>query len=188
MNMKARFKPRADAALLSRLVQEAWQDYQERIANPARLVEVAEIIAQHFETLIPAGDFEVLSRYNCIAWHDHCNVRVYDHNTEDVAKYREAFGVELARKVPVLGTGGYGYPSLTACQPMSDNNSLRELDEHFATLLMARKQYQAEYKVSQNWPSEYGKEHGQYPTWGEITEKFPVLGDWIKKREGNNFR
>ena len=41
----------------------------------------------------------------------------------------------------------------------------------------------AEYKASQQWPGEYGKEHGGvYPTWGEIAERFPVLGEWIKRR------
>jgi hypothetical protein len=178
---KARFKPRADAGLLSKVVQEAWQDYQDRIASPARAAEVAETIAVYFETKIPSADFEVLSRYGCIAHHDHCNVRVYDHDTEDVAKYQNAFGIELPRKVPVCGASGYGYPSLTACEPEWGTKSLlRELDGHFAALLAARKQYKTEYKASTAWPSEYGKEHGQYPTWGEIEDRFPVLGAYLQ--------
>jgi hypothetical protein len=92
MNIKNRFKPRAEASLLSRLVQEAWQDYQDRIAPAARQAEVAERIARHFEQAIPPADMEVLVRYKCVAWHDRCNVRVYDAEGEDVARYREAFG------------------------------------------------------------------------------------------------
>jgi hypothetical protein len=182
MDLKARFKPRAEAGLLSRLVQAAWQDYQDRIASPERQAEVAEAIARHFETLIPPADFEVLARYNCIAWHDRCNVRVYDADTDDIAKYREAFGIELSRKVPAVGTGGYGYPSLTACEPAwGISTPLRELDAYFLNLLTARKQYRREYKTSTQWPAEYGKEHGKYPTWGEIAERFPVLGEWLLK-------
>jgi hypothetical protein len=180
ISRKARFRPRADAGLLSKVVQQAWQDYQDRIASPARASEVAETIAHHFETLIPAPDFEVLERYKCIAWHDHCDVRVYDHDTKDAAKYQNAFGIELPRKVPVCGASGYGYPSLTACEPeWGTHTTLRVLDSHFTSLLTARKQYKAEYKESTNWPSEYGKEHGQYPTWGEIEDRFPVLGAYL---------
>lgn len=183
MNLKARFKPRTEARILSRLVSEAWQDYQDRIASPERQTEVAETIARYFERAIPTNDLEVLKKYGCIAWHDRCNVRVYDANTEDVAKYREAFGIELPRKVPCVGGGGYGYPSITACEPAWGINApLRELDAYFLALLTARKQYQREYKASMQWPAEYGKEHGKYPTWGEIAERFPVLGAWLEAR------
>lgn len=182
MNLKSRFKPRAEASLLSRLIQEAWGDYQGRIASAERQAEAAERISNYFETLIPAADFEVLSRYNCIAWHDHCNVRVYDAQTDDVSKYREAFGLELPRKVPVLGTGGHGYPSLAACEP-NRKSPLPNLDPYFLTLLTARKQYKREYKASVSWPAEYAQEHnGQYPTWDEIAEKWPVLGEWLKTK------
>lgn len=187
MNLKARFKPRAEASLLSQLVQAAWQDYQDRIASPERQAEVVERIALHFEQAIPVEELEVLKKYNCIAWHDRCNVRVYDANTEDIAKYREAFGVQLSRKVPCVGTGGYGYPSLTACEPEAlreakSQSQLRDLDGYFLDLLNARKQYQREYKASMSWPNEYGKARGKYPTWGEIAERFPVLGEWLKKQ------
>ena len=179
MNFKARFKPRAEAGLLSKLVQEAWQDYQDRIANVERQAEVAERLAQYFEQVIPAADLEVLSRYKCIAWHDRCNVRVYDAETQDVAKYREAFGVELPRKVPAVGTGGFGYPSIAACEPEWGNSPLRELDAYFAGLLKARKQYQEEYKQSTAWPTDRRNETGQYPTWEEIGNQFPVLGNFL---------
>lgn len=33
MNLKAKFKPRAEALLLSRLVREAWENYQNRFAS-----------------------------------------------------------------------------------------------------------------------------------------------------------
>ena len=193
MNLQARFKPRAEALLLSQLVQTAWQDYQDQIASPERQAEVAETITRYFETLIPAADFEVLERYGCIAYHDHCNVRVYDGSGERnrygelLAPYREAFGVELPRKVPVLGTGGYGYPSFAACEPEWGTSPLRELDSYFAALLAARKQYKAEYKASNQWPLEYRKENGKYPTWGEIASRFPVLGNHLAKyAEANN--
>jgi hypothetical protein len=186
MNLKSKFKPRAEAGLLSQLVQSAWQDYQNRIASAERQAEVAEIVACYFEKLIPTNDFEVLKKYNCIAYHDHCNVRVYDAETEDPAKYRETFGIQLLRKVPVLGTGGYGYPSLVMCEPWRGDTKALELDGYFLSLLTARKQYKKEYKASTNWPAEYGKEHGQYPTWGEIAEKFPILGDWLRKSEQEN--
>lgn len=183
MNLKQRFKPRADASLLSRLIQEAWQDYQDRIASTERQAEVSERIAVYFETIIPPADLEVLEKYKCVVWHNKCNITVYDTNTDDVAKYRERFGIDLPRKVPCVGANGYGYPSIAACEPEWGTKSpLRELDSHFLSLLTARKQYQKEYKASQAWPSEYGKKHGQYPTWGEIAERFPVLGEWLKRQ------
>lgn len=186
MNLKTRFKPGAEAGLLSRLVQDAWQDYQDRIASTTKQAEVAETIARWFETRIPAAELEVLEKYNCIAWNDRCNVRVYDAETDAVAKYREAFGIELPRKVPAVGTGGYGYPSLTACEPETlrgAESQSRDLDAYFLNLLKMRKQYYREYKASVAWPAEYGKEHGKYPTWGEIAERFPVLGERLKRAE-----
>lgn len=183
MNLKARFKPRAEADLLSRLVQKAWQDYQDRIASGEKQAEVAESIARYFEAIIPVNELEILKKYNCIAYHDRCNVRIYDSETEDVAKYREAFGIDLPRKVPCVGTGGYGYPHIAACEPeWGTGTPLRELDSYFAELLKARKQYQREYKASTNWPAEYGRTNGgRYPTWGEIAERFPILGEWLQK-------
>jgi hypothetical protein len=160
MNLKSRFKPRAEAGLLSQLVQTAWQDYQDRIASAAQQAEVAETIAQYFETLITPSDFEVLERFKCISWHERANVRVYD-STRPTGPYAEAFGVDLPRKVPVVGVGGYGYPSIAACEPdWGTQTPLRQLDSYFAALLTARKQYHAEYKISTQWPAEYGKEQG----------------------------
>src|SRR6185437_1081961 len=98
MNLQARFKPRAEALLLSQLVQTAWQDYQDQIASPERQAEVAETITRYFETLIPAADFEVLERYGCIAYHDHCNVRVYDGSGE-----RNRYGELLHHTEKLLG-------------------------------------------------------------------------------------
>jgi hypothetical protein len=189
ISRKARFRPRADAGLLSKLVQIAWTEYQEAIASKEEQDKVAEIIATYFETKIPPADFEVLSRYNCIAYHDSCNVRVYDYGErnaygETLAPYREVFGIELPRKVPVLGTGGYGYPSLTACEPeWGTNTPLRELDAYFGGLLRARKQYKAEYKQSTDFPTEYKATKGEYPTWGEIEDQFPVLGAYLRKAQ-----
>jgi hypothetical protein len=85
----------------------------------------------------------------------------------------------------VVAGGGYGYPSLAACEPEWGTSSpLRELDEYFLALLTARKQYQREYKASMAWPAEYAKGEGagQYPTWSEIAERFPVLGEWLRKQ------
>ena len=189
INLKSRFKPRADAGLLSRLVQEAWQDYQDRIASKERQAEVAETIARYFEGQIPPADFEVLERWGCVSWHECCNVRVYDAQTEDVAKFREVFRVELPRKVPVVGAGGYGYPSLSAIASPGREVPLPELDGYFEELLKARKQYQREYKESMAWPAGEGKsQEGKYPTWGEIAERFPVLGEWLKRRGGEGER
>ena len=196
MNLKARFKPRAERGLLSQLIQEAWQDYSDRVASKERQAEVAERIARYFEGLIPAPDFEVLQRYNCIVWEDRANVRVYDADTEEDAMYRAAFGVELPRKVPVLGKGGYGYPSIVACEPTEmrgepegaaeerARHPLRDLDPYFLALLTARKQYQREYKASMEWPAEYaaGEGAGRYPTWGDIAERWPVLGERLRKK------
>ena len=182
INRKDKFKPRADAGLLSRLIQEAWGQYQDSIADASAQAKVAERIARHFETLIPSSDFEVLERYEVVAYHDHCKVRVYDNNTEDVAKYREAFGIQLPRKVPVLGSGGYCYPSLVACEPEWGKSPLRELDSYFASLLTARKAYQAEYKASGLFPQQHKAVTGGYPTWGEIEDAFPVLGGFLKRQ------
>ena len=104
------------------------------------------------------------------------------------------FGVQLPRKIPVPGTGGFGYPSLTACEPAvmcgkpldrtltRAQSPLLDLDPYFLGLLAMRKQFREEYKASTQWPAEYGKANsGKYPTWGEIADKFPVLGEWLRK-------
>lgn len=180
-NRKDRFKPRAEAGLLSKLIQEAWGAYQDSVASPEEQARVGEAIAVYYETLIPASDLEVLGRHNCVAHHDRCNVRVYDRNATDGA-YAEAFGVELPRKIPVVGKNGYGYPAICACEPEWGTKSpLRAFDPYFAGLLALRKAYLAEYKASGVFPQEHKAATGEYPTWGEIEDRFPVLGAYLMK-------
>lgn len=175
---KDRFKPRADANLLSGLVQAAWKAHTDSIADESEQARVAEMIAQYFETKIPAEDFEVLHRYNCIVYHESCNVRVYD-AANVTGPYAAGFGISLPRKVPVLGTGGFGYPALRACVPHEDKECVRELDIYFAGLLKMRKEYQAEYKASLDFPVAHKARTSEYPTWAEIEDTFPVLGTHV---------
>lgn len=176
---KSRFKPRAEISLLHKIVEQAWQEKQQ--VAEVQVAEVAERLAQYFESKIPEADLEVLKRYGCIGYQDACNVCVYDLNPDDgIAHYRETFGVRLSRKVPVCGPNGWGYPSLTVADPRAPQPILPELE----SLLALRKAYRAEYKQSTTFPHEFRKEHGKYPTWAEIEASFPVLGTYIaKKRE-----
>ena len=175
--LKDRFRPRAESSLLSEYVKNAWQEKQ-AVAEPI-IAEVAERLARYFDEAIPPEDLAVLDRYKCVARHDACNVRVYDPNPNDVAHYRESFGVQLPRKVPTVGTGGFGYPSLVMCDPAKP--ILPELEPHFRDLLALRKSYYAEYKQSTAFPKEYHEENGVWPTWGEIEERFPVLAAYIAR-------
>lgn len=175
-----RFKPRADAGVLSAHIQYAWQQESDRVASETDQERVKEAISAHFEALIPSADMDVLVRYNCVGYYDRCSVRVYDRQAEG-GKYGEVFGVDLTRKVPSVGTGGYGCLTICACEPAwGEKTPLRELDSYFAGLLAARKAYKMEYKASASFPSDYKNEFGIYPTWGEIEDKFPVLGKYLE--------
>jgi len=182
-NRKDRFKPRAEASLLSRLIQEAWGEYQDSIASKADQDRIGEILAAQFEAAISPSDLEVLTRWKCVSYPDRCNVRVYNADAEH-GKYAEAFGLDLPRKIPVIGNGGYGYPSLAACEPFEtpkDGRVPADLDPYFAGLLAARKAYIAEYKASRTFPSDHKEATGQYPTWGEIEDRFLVLGKYLER-------
>ena len=73
-----RYRPRADAALLSRLVTDAWQDYQSHMFNAAERDRVAEIVAAHLESLYPAADMAVLSRYGVAQTLNSIGVRMWN--------------------------------------------------------------------------------------------------------------
>jgi hypothetical protein len=177
---KHRFMPRAEGATLSTLIQEAWKAYQDSVADEDAQARVAERLAVYFESRIPVAELTVLQKWGCIAKYDTCNVAVYD-AAQHERPYAERFGIKLPRTVPVTGSGGMGYPSLCACAPYDREDQVpAELNAYFASQLTVRKAYYAEYKGSSSFPSSYKEREGVWPTWGEIEDASPFLGQYLK--------
>lgn len=206
--MSATFKPRAEAGLLSQLVQNAWREYSASLENEAERLQVAEIVAQHIEARIPAADLPVLHKYHCVSEADTASVRIYNAQT---SRWDETAHIKLPRKVWALGDG---YPEAHACDPRwsrdphrgckpewwnnratedekrrviehqdaSERGALPEsVDSYFAKIVEARRAYKAEYRQSTDFPAEFKAEQGRWPTWQEIADRFPVLAAHIAR-------
>lgn len=48
-------------------------------------------------------------------------------------------------------------------------------------LVASYKQYQAQYNQISDWPRQFKQERGDYPTWAEIADQFPVAGRLIRE-------
>ena len=208
-NPRARFRPRLDGPLLSRLVQDAWGAHQAAAFPPEDIARVGEALARHLEGLYPLADMRILAVYGLARAVDRINVSI--HNGRD---WSETAGVELGRKVPVaenfrgLWCGGprYGgdtaegmgfkpdaWAALTPEQKAEvvegQDDSLRRrvpllLEPHFAAVLVLRAAYRTEHKSSMDWPMEEKARAGVYPTWAAIAERWPVLGTHLLRLWG----
>jgi hypothetical protein len=199
-----RFRPRADAALLSRLVTDAWQNYQNRMFDTAERDRVAEIVAAHLELLYPADDMAVLSRYGVAQTLKSISVRMWN---PDQHLWDQTTSVDLPRPILApssehgLYVGGawhsrlpnYGctqayrdaqtpeqWAELVDYHDDSERRRIPEIVEPwFARIVEARKAHRAEYAQTTEFPSKFHAETGRYPRWRDIETAHPILGAYI---------
>jgi len=57
----------------------------------------------------------------------------------------------------------------------------RVLEPFFDGILVLRRAFHAEYAQSTAWPTEHRMATGSYPTWGEMAERWPVLGAHLRR-------
>jgi hypothetical protein len=60
----------------------------------------------------------------------------------------------------------------------------RSVEPLLFDLVDVRRKYHAQYNQIHDWPKEYKQVHGEYPTWGDLAEQFPVAGAEIRKACG----
>jgi hypothetical protein len=193
----SRFKPRADAYKLSRLVQIAWREYQEAMLPASERARVSEALACFLEASHP-GTRAV----------SNVDVAIYDAGSPQPFEAR--FAIKLPREITI---GGHADTGLTACAPRAtqdpccglepsywarltkqDRADIRrncedrerhyvpeDCNAYFARLLSARKAYDAEYREVTAWPAVARATLGEYPTWEEIANRFPVLGGYLRE-------
>jgi hypothetical protein len=199
---KAPFRPRAEAGLLSRLIQEAWRSYHDSCYVEAERRLVAETVASHLERLLPAADLEVLRRYGFAEETSHVCVRIYDGKD-----WSHSTGVDLPRKVwttrnltslsccgawysedPNFGLNAEYRRTMSAAEwerhvaftIECDRIRLpKSVEPYFARIVEGKKAYVAEYRRSATFPKSFRDERGRWPTWGEIEINLPVLGRHI---------
>lgn len=209
MDMKARFRPKADANALSRLIQEAWQFEQAKLTDQMEALGVCEAVATFLEARFPAADMAVLARYGVAKEITEIGVRAYSPETK---RWDETVSVKLPRAI--LTPGHYGLSETYQCGPrwsreenrglkpeyratltaekweaycadqdLRERRSLPEsVDPFFDAVVSMRKAYQAEYRQASDWPVRYKADHGVYPTWAQIAAQFPVLGAHIARQ------
>ena len=204
----ARYRPRAEAGLLSRLIQEAWEAKRAREYPEHEAKRVGEILATWGENLRPQSDTAILEKYGFVEKTDRISVAVCDPEA-DICAYAERFSLDLPRNVLAVR----GDLSCYACTPRystypdrgvtekyrvelemkgewdkfcadQDARDARlppaEIDPFFAALLAARKAFKREYAASSVWPAKRKAETGEWPTWREIADAWPVLGEHLR--------
>src|SRR4051794_2940297 len=100
---KAVFKPRADAGILSRLVQDAWKEYEATNFSPDERARVARAVSDHVKSLYPLQDMQFLARYGCATELKYVSVRVHDGND-----WTNSFGIELPEPILVADNNRSG--------------------------------------------------------------------------------
>ena len=202
-----RYRPRADAALLSHLVTDAWQYYQSHMFNAAERDRVAEIVAAHLESLYPAADMAILSRYGVAQTLNSIGVRMWNPAQR---LWDQTTSVSLPRPIIAPGSesglyvGGawhsrspnYGvtdacrarqtpeqWAELVAYHDESERHRLPEsVEPWFARIVEARAAYHAEYAQTTGFPEKYHKEALQWPRWSDIEAAHPVLSAHVAAR------
>lgn len=205
-NYKDVYKPRKDAAILSRLVQDAWKAKNRELESSSDDYNVGEIVATHLEQRYPFDDMCVLKRYSAARPIDTINVTIYNEYTK---LWDQGSSVKLPRTVlvPTSGVSVYVLGPRFSEQPTrgifpekwatmtsleqseiidhQDRSEARQLpksvESFFRTLLHVRAAYRDEYKQATEWPTQHRKDHGKYPDWSTILERFPVLGAHVRK-------
>jgi hypothetical protein len=208
IKITSRFKPRADAYQLSQLVQIAWREYREAMFPDSEQARVSEALAGCLEALHPAEDMAVLARYECTRAMTSVTVAAYDAGSP--RPFEASFRVKLPREIIVGGREDTGltacaprasqdpccglkssyWAQLTEqdradirrnCEDRERYYVPEDCNTYFASLLSVKKAYDAEYREVTAWPAEARKKLGEYPTWGEIANRFPVLGGYLRK-------
>lgn len=200
----ARFRPRADADLLSRAVQNAWELYHERLKAQAAELQVAEKLLARIKERYPLADMQVLDRYGCAHLVTSTGVHLYNPAT---SRWDGTTEVQLPEAVMIPDRYGHIFstgphwseePLLGMKQSYYDTQTPEEIEEHrlslvaseerrvprdtqpyFDEILRAQHAYKAEYRMATNWPADIKTIKGQWPTWAEIEEFFSILGGYM---------
>jgi hypothetical protein len=202
----AQFRPRADAGFISAALQNAWKSYEANLFTSAETAHVGALLAMTLEKRYPEEDMLVLRRYNMEATIEETVVTLYD---PEVARWDAGVRIKLPRPImtpagydpgrfstgprwseePLLGLKPKYFDTLTpeAREELRLDHARREesyvpreTEPYFEKLLVARKAFQAEYKVATDWPEAERKLGRPWPTWAEIETKFPVLGAYVQ--------
>ena len=205
-----RYRPRADAALLSRLVTDAWQDWQDCMFDATERDRVAEVVAGHLESLYPTADMAVLGRYGVAQVLDSIGVwmwnpkqRLWDQTTS-IALPRPILAPSSERGLCVGGarhsrSPNYGvtqsyrdaqtpeqWAELVACHDENERRRLPEsVEPWFARIVQARAAYRAEYAQTTDFPKKFHTTTSQWPRWIDIESAHPILGAYVAARRAS---
>lgn len=209
-----KFRPRADAQLLSAMVQAAWAEYQASMFPAEERATVASTLAEYLTTRFPADDMDVLARYSLCETIESIRVRVYSKSEgKDYHDWSATTTIDLPYPVRVSS----GSPDIFACSPRWSETAERgvteeyrteqiaagtwdefcrdqdkrdaelpprSIDPYFAKIIEARNLYGAEYRQATEFPAKYKAATGNYPTWTDIADEFPVLGAYLRRVAG----
>lgn len=207
-----KFRPRADASILSMIVQNAWNAYAEEVRQPLADSALREAITVQLESLYPAADMDVLARYGFTDSRDKVTVRIWRPEGGPIGGgWHKAAFVELTRPVRVSSRGGdlttpapwYLEPDLGLTEEgkaslekygSSWEKHAAEIAAHlrrcvaaeyveaFNRYAEAQEAYAAEYRTVTDWPAQVKNESGDYPTWEALADAFPVTGRYLRAR------
>lgn len=201
-----RFRPRADPPLLSAIVQNAWTIYADELKQAVSDSAMREALTVQLETLYPASDMDTLERYGFASTRDRVTVRIW--RPEGVGgSWSRMASVELTRPVRVSSRGGeLSTPAPWYFEPdlgLKDRSALEkygttweahqadiaaklrrcvapEYVETFNRIAEAVEAQAREYRSVTAWPANVKAKTGEFPTWGEIADAFPVTGNYLR--------
>lgn len=211
INLSAQFKPRAEANLLSVVVQNAWETKNKELEALRDELNVIDEILTLFARLYPVDDMAVLRRYGKAEMLKSVLVRIYNPDASGIGRYDLSTSIPIPEDKQILIPNGnndlyaagprfsedpdFGvnpeararksageWQEIVDYHTRADARRLPKATEvFFERVAECQNAYRREYRNVVQWPAEIRVRTGKYPTWAEIADEFPVVGDYIRK-------
>lgn len=203
-----RFKPRNEQMLLSAIVHHAGMRYAAELFPETDRAHVAAVVKEHIAARSNESDLAVLRRYGFTETIERMSVLIYNPTSQ---RYDERVSVELPEPIEVPRNGASATACAPRYSEWPDNGISdkyraelvaegklaefladqvareasflpRELDGYFARIIEGRAWQRGAYSEASEWPASYRAEHGKWPTWAEIEERYPFVGAYLAAR------
>lgn len=164
----SRFKPKKDYHLLRQLLNEASEYHSVKLKYISEACKVEEACTQKLESLVPPHDRTVLAKYGVS-----CQVEQIRVSTRG---FKNCAYINLTRPCTVPDRCFFGLTIGAEGPEDIGPEALPFFDKLFAL----SNAWDREKKDLYDWLLSF--RGSKYPTWREIAEEWPIIGEYLKKR------
>ena len=169
---RATYRNTLDGPLLVNLARRAYADWKAAQLTPAAKDGARRALAADLETRYPAADMAVLQRYGAGEQRETVIVIMDERQFEKP--------VWLTLPAPMwLPTDGFRFRTNEEGQRAAVPAETRPFFDLVRTVRAAE---QADFMKVIGWPSQFKLQHKRAPTWREIEQAWPRIGEWLDQQ------